>query len=184
MSPLKGCVDSTESIFLPHAPIGLYLSEPVSNAGTVVSAYVPLFPLYNVNWTESRSQFFFCLPNPAESPVRKHLLNTDWMGEWMVWINVCFSNWLLEGNVCWNDWLINELKWNYYLTFWASLVAQTVKNLPVMLETQVWSLGWEGPLEKGMTTHSSLLAWRIPWTEQPSGLQWDTMEWLTQVAQG
>ena len=75
------------------------------------------------------------------------------------------------GDVCWNDWLINELKWNCYLTFWASLVAQTVKNLPVMLETQVWSLGWEGPLEKGMTTHSSLLAWRIPWTEQPSGLQ-------------
>ena len=43
-----------------------------------------------------------------------------------------------------------------------SLVAQMVKNLPVMQETQIWLLGWEGPLEKEMTTHSSILAWRIP----------------------
>ena len=50
---------------------------------------------------------------------------------------------------------------------WASLVAQTVKNLPVMWETQVQSLGWEDPLEKGMATHSSILAWRILWTEEP-----------------
>ena len=45
------------------------------------------------------------------------------------------------------------------------------KNLPAMQETQVWSLGWEDPLEKGMATHSSILTWRIPWTEEPSGLQ-------------
>ena len=45
-----------------------------------------------------------------------------------------------------------------------SLVAQLVKNLPVMRETWVQSLGWEDPLEKGMATHSSILAWRIPWT--------------------
>ena len=45
------------------------------------------------------------------------------------------------------------------------LVAQTVKNLPAMQETQVRSLGWEDPLEKGMATHSSILAWRIPWTD-------------------
>ena len=50
-------------------------------------------------------------------------------------------------------------------------MAQTVKNLPAMLETQVQSLGWEDPLEKEMTTHSSILAWRIPWTEEPGGLQ-------------
>jgi len=49
---------------------------------------------------------------------------------------------------------------------WASLVAQTVKNLPVMRETQVRSLGWEDPLEQGMATHSNILAWRIPWTEE------------------
>ena len=52
----------------------------------------------------------------------------------------------------------------------ASLVAQMVKNLPAMRETWVPSLGQEDPLEKGMATHSSILAWGIPWTEEPSGL--------------
>ena len=47
---------------------------------------------------------------------------------------------------------------------WASLVAQLVKNLPAVWETWVQSLGWEDPLEKGRATHSSILAWRIPWT--------------------
>ena len=46
-----------------------------------------------------------------------------------------------------------------------------VKNLPTKQETQVQSLGWEDPLEKGMATHCSLLAWRAPWTEEPGGLQ-------------
>ena len=55
--------------------------------------------------------------------------------------------------------------------FWASLVAHMVKRLPVMWETQVQSLGREDPLEKAMATHSSILAWRIPWTEEPGGLQ-------------
>ena len=54
---------------------------------------------------------------------------------------------------------------------WASLVAQMVKNLPATRETQVRSLGWEDPLEKGKAAHSSVLAWRIPWTEEPGGLQ-------------
>ena len=58
-----------------------------------------------------------------------------------------------------------------YFAYEASLVAQTVKNPPEMRETQVRSLGWEDPLEKEMTTHSSILAWRIPWTEEPGGLQ-------------
>ena len=47
---------------------------------------------------------------------------------------------------------------------WASLVAQTLKNLPAMWETWVQSLGWEDPLEKEMAVHSNILAWRIPWT--------------------
>jgi len=51
------------------------------------------------------------------------------------------------------------------------LAAQKVKNLPVILDTRVPSLGWEDPLEKGMATHSSILAWRIPWTEEPGRLQ-------------
>ena len=69
--------------------------------------------------------------------------------------------------------------------FRASLLAQLVKNPPVMRETCVRSLGWEGPLEKGKITHSSIFAWRIPWTEEPGGLQSmrsqrvDWTEWLT-----
>ena len=53
----------------------------------------------------------------------------------------------------------------------ASLVAQLVKNLPAVQEIRVRSLGWEDPLEEGMATQSSILAWRIPWTEEPGGLQ-------------
>ena len=50
-------------------------------------------------------------------------------------------------------------------------MAQRLKHLPGMWETQVQSLGWEDPLEKEMATHSGILAWRIPWTEEPGGLQ-------------
>ena len=54
---------------------------------------------------------------------------------------------------------------------WSSLVAQMVKNLPAMRKASVGSLSWEDPLEEGMATHSSILAWRIPSTEEPEGLQ-------------
>ena len=53
----------------------------------------------------------------------------------------------------------------------ASLVAKVVNNLPAMQDTWVPFLGWEDPLEKGMATHSSIFAWRIPWTEEPGKLQ-------------
>ena len=56
--------------------------------------------------------------------------------------------------------------------FWgASLVAQTVKNPPAVWETWIQSLGWEDSLEEGMATHTSILAWKIPQTEEPGGLQ-------------
>ena len=54
---------------------------------------------------------------------------------------------------------------------WAFLVAQTEKNLPAIRETWVRSLDWEDPLEKGMATHSRILTWISPWTEEPGGLQ-------------
>ena len=65
------------------------------------------------------------------------------------------------------------------------LVVQLVKNLPAIRETQARSLGWDDPLEKGMATHSNILPWRIPWTEEPGGLQsmrspW-TWSWLPRV---
>ena len=60
---------------------------------------------------------------------------------------------------------------NFVANFNASLVAQMVKNLSAMQETCVQSLDQEDPLEKEMATHSSILAWRTPWTEKPRGLQ-------------
>ena len=58
-----------------------------------------------------------------------------------------------------------------FLLLWTSLVAQTVKRLPTMREIRVRSLGWEDLLEKEMATHSSTLAWKIPWTEELGRLQ-------------
>ena len=58
-----------------------------------------------------------------------------------------------------------------FSSFGASMVTQTVKRLPVMQETQVRSLGWKDPLEKEMAIHSSILAWEIPWMEEPGRIQ-------------
>ena len=73
------------------------------------------------------------------------------------------------------------------LISWASLVAQMVRNRPVIWESSVRSLGWKDPREEDMATHYSILAWRIPWTEEPYGLQTmgsDMTEWLTLWLQG
>ena len=65
------------------------------------------------------------------------------------------------------------------IDMWTSLVAQSVKNQPAMQDTQVWFLGQEDPLEEETATHSGILAWRIPWTYSPWGLQeLDTAERL------
>ena len=61
--------------------------------------------------------------------------------------------------------------WNIPYMYWTSLVAQMVKNLPEMQKTQVWFLGWEHSLEKGMAAHSNILAWKMLWTEEPGKLQ-------------
>ena len=74
-------------------------------------------------------------------------------------------------NFQWFSSLPSEFSYILYYNFWASLVAQTVKNPPVIWETWVQSPGWEDPLEEVMATHSSILAWRIPWTEEPGSLQ-------------
>ena len=94
-------------------------------------------------------------------------------------------NWVIcrdvdEPGVCHTEWnkLVGERQvlyvdaiWYIYISYGASLVAQMVHNLLVMLETWVWSLGQEDTLEEDMATHSSILAWRIPWTEEPGRLQ-------------
>ena len=76
-----------------------------------------------------------------------------------------------------------------YRLMWVSLVTQTVKNLPAMRETWVQSLGREDPLEKRMAMHSSILAWRIPWTEEPGrlhsiGFQRVGHNWVTNTHRG
>ena len=77
-----------------------------------------------------------------------------------------------EGPICLRVWTKEQREIAPPLTsLWSSLVAQAIKNPPAMQETWVWSLGWEDHLEKGMATHSSNLAWRIPGTEEPGGLQ-------------
>ena len=62
---------------------------------------------------------------------------------------------------------------------WASVVAQLIKTPPAMQETWVWSLGYKDPLEKGTATHSSILAWKVPWIVESSGLQRARHNWAT-----
>ena len=94
-------------------------------------------------------------------------------------------------NICWRDLKVvvniqvTEFVKVLQISFARYLMAQTVKNLPAMWEMWVHSLGWEGPLEKRMATHTSILTWRIPWRQEPSGLQStgckesDTTVWLS-----
>ena len=73
----------------------------------------------------------------------------------------------------------------YWLQYsWASLVVQLVKNPPAMQETWLPSLGWDDPLEKGKATHSSILAWRIPWTVYSMGSQRVGQDWMTFTSPG
>ena len=73
--------------------------------------------------------------------------------------------------------MLSTLLLNFHEYNNTSLVPHTIKNLPAMREAWVQSLGWEDPLEEGMATHSSILAWRSPWTEEPDGLHGVTKSW-------
>ena len=102
---------------------------------------------------------------------------SPWIETWSAWESKPFRK--LPGDEKFlthsGYWLVSQnipcLLWLFMLSYGASLMAQTVKNLPAMRETWVQSPGWEDPLEKEMATHSSILAWRIPWTEEPGRLQ-------------
>ena len=117
----------------------------------------------------------------------------DEMFGWHHWLNWHEFGWTAGvgdgqgGLVCCGSWghkesdMTEQLNWTemqdqlhlmwLLIKEWASLVAQLLKNLPAVQETWVLSLGWEDPLEKKMATHSSILAWKISWTEEPDGLQ-------------
>ena len=99
---------------------------------------------------------------PLKRTLLGSLLNTLWFSE--------LKN--IVSKLLWCMHLLNFCFIIYiHLLKWASLLAQTVKHLPVMWKTRVQSLGWEDPVETGMATHSSILAWRIPRTEEPGRLQ-------------
>ena len=78
--------------------------------------------------------------------------------------------WAIVHGVAKSQTLLSGFTFTFIWLSWASLVAQMVEKPPVMKETWVRSLDWEEPLEEGTATHSSILAWRIPWTEQPGEL--------------
>ena len=107
------------------------------------------------DWTElSWTEYFYCL----------HSFSFSRMSYiWSPSVYIAFSDWLLS--------LSNMHLLSLHIFSVTSLVAQMVKNLLVMQETRLWSLGQEDPLEKRMATHSSILAWRIPWREEACGLQ-------------
>ena len=117
----------------------------------------------------------FLLHGWGLGPLRRH--RTD--GEPQSLLEVFFIRKVPPKKICW----FNSIHMHMHLPschlqfrghkhwWWASLVAQTVKNLPAVQETWVQSLGWEDPLEDSMATHSSILAWSIPWTEEPGRLQ-------------
>ena len=98
-----------------------------------------------------RSSSFYTVPIWLFLPLLCHLLR---------------CHWLFRGPSLWDP--MSDF---CHYVLWASLIAQTVKHPPTMQETQVWSLDLEDPLEKEMATHSSILAWKIPWTEETGGLQ-------------
>ena len=91
------------------------------------------------------------------------LSHTDWIHMQAMILSGCVALLIFCFFICKTRGVISVLG--------ASLVAQMVKNSPAIQETWVQSLGWEDPLKKGMATHSSILAWRIPWTEEPDRLQ-------------
>ena len=123
---------------------------------------MPLFNLLIFSPTSSLTNA--CLPQctlPLKSLIYFNL----------IWVlgNTCFNFEDFFHFYSWITW-ISLLPFDVIL-YKVSLVAQMLKNLLAMQEAQVWSLGQEDPLEKGMATHSSILTWRIPWTEKPGGLQ-------------
>ena len=144
----------------------------------ILPIYVFIFKLllshYNKRFTRAGS---FCLIIAVSSApgmqVGRHSINICSMKKWRFCLLIYPFNshsnmkllsalWSLPSN---HDQLLVPFLW------WsASLVAQTVKNSPAMKLTGVWSLGLEDPLQKGMATHSSILAWRIPWTEESGRL--------------
>ena len=120
-----------------------------------------MFSVDSHSWLIHTNDLFILFPLEGENKSNSNLANNH---HW-----ICCPKGLFQSSLS-----FRSKKKKCFCTFGASLVAQTVKGLPAMWETQVWSLGREDPLEKSMATHSSILAWEIPWTEEPGRLDWVT----------
>ena len=169
---------------LPHS--GIEPGFPALLSGSLIAQLVKNPPAVQetlvqfLGWEDPLEKG--CLPTPAFWPGESHRLYSPWgrkeldTTEWFA-LSLLFITFTscIAGKL-FTVWATREattlLKLNYFLrTLLASLVAQLVKNLPAMQEIWVWFLGWEDHLEKEIVTHSSILAWRIPWTEEPGRLQ-------------
>ena len=130
-----------------------------------------------------------CGRESGVSPPWSSVLTSVWWTRWsLIFFPAVYTVlrdldiWWKHRTVYWHWHWQSTLTTVYWLVY---MVAQTVKNLPAIKETQVWSLGWEDPLEKGMTTHSNILAWRIPidrgasWAINCGGAESDMTEQLT-----
>ena len=106
-----------------------------------------------------------------EDPLEKEMANHSSILAWRMSINREDWQAIVHGVAKSQTRLGDQVQHSTRTMRGASLVAQMLKNLPAMQETQVLSLGREDPLEKGISTHSSVLAWKIPWTEEPGRLQ-------------
>ena len=138
----------------------------------------PMSPSYKGNSIKSSKLWFLCSGGfHSRKAKRDHKLHNELLkNPWGKITSYSCTHSLLSAIFFVSALLIclfdNKMNWNNLSeSEGASLVAQTVKNLPTMWETGVWSLGREDPLEKGMATYSSVLAWEIPWTVEPGGLQ-------------
>ena len=141
-------------------------------------------PLEKPQWFSVRLKHVSVFPRPQQALYKQWLWLSYWLpllsllsilATWLwVYLSESISSFLKQGykNCHLGSWEVFHIK---HLAQWGSQVTLVLKNLPAnagsIRETWVWSLGWEDPLEEGMTTHSSVLAWRTPWTEKSGGLQ-------------
>ena len=126
-----------------------------------------MLKFWNKRWENENCQKFEVEPQPLKKSSRREIILKEFSG-WNPQVysgNRSASNSACPGSVL----------TRYKYIIWGEMVAQMVKNLPAKQKIWARSLGWEDPLEKGMATHSNILAWRMPWTEEPGQLQ--SMGW-------
>ena len=135
-----------------------------------------MLKFWNKRWENENCQKFEVEPQPLKKSSRREIILKEFSG-WNPQVysgNRSASNSACPGSVL----------TRYKYIIWGEMVAQMVKNLPAKQKIWARSLGWEDPLEKGMATHSNILAWRMPWTEEPGrphsmGSQKARHDWTT-----